>query len=402
MAFVTKYYSGIFHAQFETQETKPVYSLMQTAEIELQPRFALTDLEEITYDVYNAATIDPKPPFLQRKISAPVELFFSADNVCCYTLKEVTLFWNKDGLDKQPVWTFLAEKDKKKHGKIKAKGIIAVEKEVQEKFEELKKPETTQLLSPLPVEIVVNPIPETPPDTLVVNQKNTKIPVEPITPLRSPQGCSSLLRGNILPGIIPTGCLRSGCAIFIIIPLLLSLLGLLRQCQGRTSQVGEHPVAHDTVYLERAKKLEDSLALFRTDTIQMVDSVKQTVYKPVVLPNVQFYTNSANLIPSSLSDIQQLGQHLVDSPELNVDVIGHTDNIGNPENNLELSKRRAETVRNLIVSMGVQEKRISAIGKGDTEPKADNSTEEGRMMNRRVEVQLRQQTSVDNQDRNQP
>jgi outer membrane protein OmpA-like peptidoglycan-associated protein len=103
---------------------------------------------------------------------------------------------------------------------------------------------------------------------------------------------------------------------------------------------------------------------------------------------VQFYTNSANLIPTSLSDIQQLAQHLIDTPGLDAIVIGHTDNVGDAVSNQKLSQRRAETVRNVIISMGVEPERLTAIGKGDTEPKADNNNEEGRLMNRRVEVQL--------------
>ena len=71
-----------------------------------------------------------------------------------------------------------------------------------------------------------------------------------------------------------------------------------------------------------------------------------------------------------------------------------TDSIGNGQKNLQLSKMRAETVRNVIISMGVEQNRINAIGKGESEPKADNGTEEGRLMNRRVEVQL-EQTSVE-------
>jgi OOP family OmpA-OmpF porin len=142
------------------------------------------------------------------------------------------------------------------------------------------------------------------------------------------------------------------------------------------------------VYVDRVQERVDTLTLFKTDTIQMVDSSKQTVFKPVVLPNVQFYTNSANLIPTSLSDIQQLAQHLIDTPGLDAIVIGHTDNVGDAISNKKLSQRRAETVRNVIISMGVEPERLTAIGKGDTEPKADNNTEEGRLMNRRVEVQL--------------
>jgi len=187
---------------------------------------------------------------------------------------------------------------------------------------------------------------------------------------------------------MPGGCGRRGCGFLAVIPLLFVLLGMLRQCQESGRPKDGATIIHDTVYVDRIEERVDTLTLFKTDTIQMVDSTKQTVFKPVVLPNVQFYTNSANLIPTSLSDIQQLAQHLIDTPELDAIVIGHTDHVGEAQSNLKLSQRRAETVRNVIISMGVEANRLTAIGKGDKEPKTDNSTEEGRLMNRRVEVQL--------------
>jgi outer membrane protein OmpA-like peptidoglycan-associated protein len=193
---------------------------------------------------------------------------------------------------------------------------------------------------------------------------------------------------------MPGGCGRRGCGLLAIVPLLFLLLGMLRQCQeGGRSQSGT-TVLHDTVYVDRVEERVDTLTLFKTDTIQMVDSTKQTIFKPVVLPNVQFFTNSANLIPTSLGDIQQLAQHLIDTPELDAVVIGHTDNVGDAQSNLKLSQRRAETVRNVIISMGVEGNRLKAVGKGDREPKADNVSDEGRLMNRRVEVQL-VQTSIE-------
>ena len=83
-------------------------------------------------------------------------------------------------------------------------------------------------------------------------------------------------------------------------------------------------------------------------------------------------------------------------------VIGHTDNIGEAQSNLKLSQRRAETVRNVIISMGVEANRLTAIGKGDREPKADNSNEEGRLMNRRVEVKLVQTVIQENKTTRKP
>jgi outer membrane protein OmpA-like peptidoglycan-associated protein len=215
-------------------------------------------------------------------------------------------------------------------------------------------------------------------------------PAAPTPSLMSQRGCSPF---RALGGGMPGGCGRRGCGFLAIIPLLFLLLGMLRQCQESGRPNDGATVIHDTVYVDRVEERVDTLTLFKTDTIQMVDSSKQTIFKPVVLPNVQFYTNSANLIPTSLSDIQQLAQHLIDTPELDAIVIGHTDNVGEAQSNLKLSQRRAETVRNVIISMGVEANRLTAVGKGDKEPKTDNRTEEGRLMNRRVEVQL-VQTSV--------
>jgi OOP family OmpA-OmpF porin len=71
------------------------------------------------------------------------------------------------------------------------------------------------------------------------------------------------------------------------------------------------------------------------------------------------------------------------------EIAGHTDSIGNDVANLALSKQRAETVRSLLISLGIEEQRVRAIGKGESEPKGDNGTPEGRLMNRRVEVTLK-------------
>jgi outer membrane protein OmpA-like peptidoglycan-associated protein len=55
---------------------------------------------------------------------------------------------------------------------------------------------------------------------------------------------------------------------------------------------------------------------------------------------------------------------------------------------MKLSQRRAESVKRFLTSLGIDEKRLTATGMGDKEPKGDNNTEEGRLMNRRVEVKL--------------
>jgi OmpA-OmpF porin, OOP family len=71
------------------------------------------------------------------------------------------------------------------------------------------------------------------------------------------------------------------------------------------------------------------------------------------------------------------------------EIVGHTDAIGTEAYNDRLSQRRAEAVRNFFVSQGIAAARISVAGKGEREPVAPNTTAEGRVQNRRVEVTLR-------------
>lgn len=71
--------------------------------------------------------------------------------------------------------------------------------------------------------------------------------------------------------------------------------------------------------------------------------------------------------------------------ETRLEVVGHTDDVGDADENLDLSVRRAEAVRDAVIDRGVAEERVSVAGFGETQPTADNATEEGRADNRRVE-----------------
>ena len=383
MAQIVKYYSGTLHAQFETGKANPIYAHMNAADVELQPRFVLEHPQEIDFASYEAATLNPSQPFLQRKITEGIELVFEVGSAKRVTLKELTLQWTDEDVVQQRVWTFMAEKNGRKHGRLKAHGFVAVVEEIPDVPKDLV-PDSPSAAT----NVQASPVVQGPINARLENTAATDAPVisAALSPSLVSRGGCSPFRG--LSGGMPGGCGRRGCGFLAVIPLLFVLLGMLRQCQESGRPKDGATIIHDTVYVDRIEERVDTLTLFKTDTIQMVDSTKQTVFKPVVLPNVQFYTNSANLIPTSLSDIQQLAQHLIDTPELDAIVIGHTDNVGEAQSNLKLSQRRAETVRNVIISMGVEANRLTAIGKGDKEPKTDNSTEEGRLMNRRVEVQL--------------
>jgi OOP family OmpA-OmpF porin len=69
-------------------------------------------------------------------------------------------------------------------------------------------------------------------------------------------------------------------------------------------------------------------------------------------------------------------------------ISGHTDNVGDPDYNMKLSLKRAEAVRDYLISLGADPKKLQVIGEGMNRPIADNSTKEGRAKNRRVEVEV--------------
>ena len=102
---------------------------------------------------------------------------------------------------------------------------------------------------------------------------------------------------------------------------------------------------------------------------------------------IQFERSSFQLSDSiSLGYINTLAEFLISSPTLKIGLEGHTDNLGNVELNKTLSTQRASQIRDLLVKKGVDFSRIRVAGYGGTRPKADNRTEEGRILNRRVEL----------------
>jgi outer membrane protein OmpA-like peptidoglycan-associated protein len=187
-----------------------------------------------------------------------------------------------------------------------------------------------------------------------------------------------------------SGCLSSGCMMPLLLLLLAGLLYWLLNQSSCNKQTVAPIIIHDTVKVEVIKDRVDTLTIIKSDTLSYVDSTTRLNYETVSLPNVQFYTNSDTLVPSSANDLQQLAEYLIKNDSLSATIYGHTDNVGNPASNLQLSQRRAESVKRFLTSLGVQESRLKAIGMGDKEPKGDNNKLEGRLMNRRVEVKLMQ------------
>ncbi len=109
----------------------------------------------------------------------------------------------------------------------------------------------------------------------------------------------------------------------------------------------------------------------------------------VNLPDgVTFDVDSATLKPQFRATLDQIAQSLQTYPNSLIDVYGHTDSTGSDQYNQALSERRARTVADYLSTRGVSSARVRSIGYGKTMPVADNSTEYGRALNRRVEIKI--------------
>lgn len=107
----------------------------------------------------------------------------------------------------------------------------------------------------------------------------------------------------------------------------------------------------------------------------------------VTLPqDILFATDSFAVRADLQRDLRTVASNLMAYPDTNVQVIGHTDNVGEALYNLELSQRRAASVAGILIDSGVASYRISTIGRGEDQPVASNLTPEGRAKNRRVEI----------------
>jgi outer membrane protein OmpA-like peptidoglycan-associated protein len=106
----------------------------------------------------------------------------------------------------------------------------------------------------------------------------------------------------------------------------------------------------------------------------------------VNLPDILFDVNEATLKPEAQVVLAKLAGILLIMPDQRATIEGHTDSTGSADYNLDLSERRANSVRHFLRSQGLDPGRLQAVGYGMQQPVADNSTSEGRGRNRRVEI----------------
>lgn len=107
--------------------------------------------------------------------------------------------------------------------------------------------------------------------------------------------------------------------------------------------------------------------------------------------DVKFDFDKSVVKPNSYGDVKNLADFMAQYPATNVEVAGHTDSVGPDAYNQKLSQRRADAVKQVLVKDGVAPSRVTAVGYGESRPVADNATEAGRAVNRRVEASVEAQ-----------
>ena len=110
--------------------------------------------------------------------------------------------------------------------------------------------------------------------------------------------------------------------------------------------------------------------------------------------DVKFDFDRDTIRPEFRQDIQSLAEFMKTYPSVTTTVEGHTDSVGSDTYTQNLSERRANSVREALISEGVDSSRVSSVGYGEARPIADNETDSGRAMNRRVEAEVEAEVEV--------
>ncbi len=145
----------------------------------------------------------------------------------------------------------------------------------------------------------------------------------------------------------------------------------------------QNPPVRAMVGIAEVRPIEEGL--IKVNAEAMVEAIESSGH--VAVYGVYFDTDKADIKPGSESTLLEMAKLLSENPELNVYIVGHTDNVGILSYNMDLSQRRAEAVVEALISRhGVDRQRLVPKGVGPFAPVTSNKTEEGRARNRRVEL----------------
>jgi outer membrane protein OmpA-like peptidoglycan-associated protein len=137
---------------------------------------------------------------------------------------------------------------------------------------------------------------------------------------------------------------------------------------------------------QQQRAFEQEMAREREANEMQIERLRDDTLKLTVDSEVSFDFGKADIKSSFEPSLDKLAALIQKYDRTIVHVVGHTDSIGSDSYNQQLSERRAESVANYLTFRGVAQNRLRTEGRGEREPRADNATEAGRQLNRRVEV----------------
>jgi len=155
----------------------------------------------------------------------------------------------------------------------------------------------------------------------------------------------------------------------------------------RVQEEGYYPISNNIDLRNQTDQVSQLDNIIVPSLVEMVDN-----NMAIPLKNLFFETAKFTIKPTSFKELERLAQ-LITEQELIVEISGHTDNVGSPAYNKELSQNRAEATRSFFIEQGVAAQQIIAKGYGLDQPIESNETEEGRAQNRRVEIRFKLPTA---------
>ena len=161
--------------------------------------------------------------------------------------------------------------------------------------------------------------------------------------------------------------------------------------RGAVNQLGAQLAQSQTGLAQEteARKAAEARAARALESLAKIAQIKEEARGMVITLSGQvlFVTGKAELLPSAQDQLTLVAKALQDQGEIRPIVVeGYTDSVGSEANNMKLSQDRANAVRSFLVSKGLPSDKLSAVGKGKSNPVASNDTADGRANNRRVEI----------------
>jgi outer membrane protein OmpA-like peptidoglycan-associated protein len=164
---------------------------------------------------------------------------------------------------------------------------------------------------------------------------------------------------------------------------------LMGERDGYIAKRQNYTTIGKSVPKESLKELVTNITL---DTLVILD--RKATNARFVLKNIYFEYNMADINPDAAKELEKLVQLLNDNPEINIEMGSHTDSVASDAYNIDLSQRRAESTVNYLIRKGIDAKRLTAKGYGETQPIARNTNPDGtdnptgRARNRRTEFRI--------------